>query len=520
MVDEIELLSRFRADIPRPSPDARARAWTAVMAAASEERSAIVAPFGSKKTGTGRLATRPVLALLGALAAVAVALTLALSSVNGTNRAPGTFTTGWEPSHLASRRVPPAGTRALPGGLRLVSYIEGPLWKEGSRQVPPGYLTCPATSACYLLAQTVLTTVGPYPNYYNSVYFSDNGGWTWSSLALPLGLQFTAPLSCPRAMTCVGVGYQGNKNEFVSTDDGGHRWLVSPLRAPANVMTFDCSTVSACSLVTESSYLGPGHPQQFASTSDGGANWYVHSFAADLSISSFSCPSADHCLAIASPLAKSGPTIALVTTDGGHNWTPSRVPGIAPTLSPSGEPGTITAISCASSSSCVVFGSSTYTESLESAAQLPRRCPPDGCLLRDAVNWQATVASTSDGGRRWRIHRVAPVYIGSYTWDYTPGQPDARARYSINTGATGFDLSCPQADDCWLSGPFGLLHSADDGSNWYRAAINHKSGLAQVSCPQPGQCIALGLPNSTVLNHQTIVYSDSVPVYSSISIGH
>ena len=130
-----------------------------------------------------------------------------------------------------SRAVISEGSHSSAGAFRLVSYIEGPQWQKGNEQVPPGYLNCPAVDACYVLAQTVLTTVGPYPNYYNALYFSGDGGASWSALELPPGLEFTTALSCPSAKTCVGVAYQGDKNELVSTTDGGHQWLISPLRA-------------------------------------------------------------------------------------------------------------------------------------------------------------------------------------------------------------------------------------------------------------------------------------------------
>ena len=43
------------------------------------------------------------------------------------------------------------------------------------------------------------------------------------------------------------------------------------------------------------------------------------------------------------------------------------------------------------------------------------------------------------------------------------------------------------------------------------------AGLLQVSCVEPGQCVALGAPTATVLDHQTLVYGHSVPVYSSLT---
>ena len=201
-----------------------------------------------------------VVALVAAVVVTAAVLTVALSVTNRPAHVPGSSTTAWRPGHPVSRAVVSEGAHSSPGAFRLVSYIEGPQWQKGNEQVPPGYLDCPAVDACYVLAQTVLTTVGPYPNYYNAVYFSGDGGASWSSLELPPGLEFTTPLSCPSAETCVGVGYQGEKNELVSTTDGGHQWLISPLRAPAGALYLSCASVSACSLVTGSSYLGPATP--------------------------------------------------------------------------------------------------------------------------------------------------------------------------------------------------------------------------------------------------------------------
>ena len=264
MVDEIELVSQFRSDVPDPSPQARAQAWAAVMTVAAEEaaedgtggRPAAPAPSapvvpgnGSPGSGAGRRPRRHRRGADGGPFAH-----------QPPDHVPGSSTTAWQPGQPVSRAVVSKGAHSSPGALRLVSYIEGPQWQKGSEQVPPGFLDCPAVDACYVLAQTVLTTVGPYPNYYNAVYFSGDGGASWSSLELPPGLEFTTPLSCPSAQTCVGVAYQGEKNELVSTTDGGHQWLISPLRAPAGALYLSCASVSACSLVTGSSYLGPATP--------------------------------------------------------------------------------------------------------------------------------------------------------------------------------------------------------------------------------------------------------------------
>ena len=531
MVDEVEMVRRFRYDVPGPSPQARDQTWAAVMTVAAEEGtrdgtvSALALPPRHRRWSPGNV--RRLTSLVAAVVVIAAVLTVVLSVTNHPNHVPGSITTAWRPGRPVSRAVTSKGVRSSGGALRLVSYIEGPQWQKGNQQVPPGYLDCPAVDACYVLAQTVLTTVGPYPNYYNAVYFSGDGGASWSALELPPGLEFTTPLSCPSAMTCVGVGYQGDKNELVSTTDGGHQWLISPLRAPAGALYVSCASVSVCSLVTGSSYLGPGHPDQFAATTDGGATWSVHNFAADVDITSFTCPSAPDCIVIAgreqggaSPTAKAPPGLALVTTDGGHRWSRSSLPVTTATATSSAEPGDASQLSCSSTSDCSVFADSTFTDTLVGATELPSRCPPDGCVLRDRVTWQPELTSTADGGHTWQVHTGPAVYLGSYTWNYTPGEPGAAARSSGTTGAEGFDLSCPEAADCWLSTPFGqlgLVQTTDGGSHWSTQPLTDKDGFLQVSCLERARCVALGAPTATVLDHQTPLYGHSVPVYSSLT---
>ena len=193
MVDEIELVRQFRSDVPEPSPQARAQAWAAVTAVATEERTLAPVALPHRRRRPPSRRARQLVALAVAVAAVAAVLTVVLSPGGRPSHVPGAFTTAWQPSRPSSRPVSPSGAHNSPGALRLVSYIEGPDWKQGSKQVPPGYLDCPAIDACYLLAQTVLTTVGPFPNYYNAVYFSGDGGASWSSLALPAGLSSPPP---------------------------------------------------------------------------------------------------------------------------------------------------------------------------------------------------------------------------------------------------------------------------------------------------------------------------------------
>ncbi|HXW81902.1 MAG TPA: hypothetical protein VEJ84_20550 [Acidimicrobiales bacterium] len=527
MVDEIQLVRQFRSNVPKPSSEAHLRAWAAVVAAASEAEKATATSRGQVGPRRRRVAWAKWLAALAATAAVAI-VAVELSSAGGAAHVPGASVTPWQASRLASQPVTAAAV-IKPGALRLVSYIEGPTWAKAGREVPAGYLDCPAVDACYVLAQTVPSTAGPYPGYYDALYFSGDGGTSWASLPLPAHLEFTTALSCPGAMVCLGVGYQGAKNEFASTTDGGHQWTLSLLRAPANVMSLTCSSASACNLVTDGS--GAGNAQQFARTTNGGASWYVHDFADSTYLSSLSCPTKSESVAIASSVGattagvpKAKASFALVTINAGRSWSRWNLPSTpAGALAPA-QTGDLSLVSCPDSSHCVVFGGVTTSTNLKDLTKLPTRCPSTGCVLHDETTLRADIASTANAGRRWDLYRPPTLALGSFTFTYIPGQAYVKARYVITTapagpGGASFDLSCPSAGSCWVSGPgpTDLLWTTDGGSHWSRQLIGGDQGLVQVSCPKPGQCVALGAPPETVLNHQTPEYGRSAPVYSSIT---
>ena len=69
-------------------------------------------------------------------------------------------------------------------------------------------------------------------------------------------------------------------------------------------------------------------------------------------------------------------------------------------------------------------------------------------MLHEKATWQPDVATTADGGRHWQVQTGTSLYLGSFTWNYTPGQPGYQAR-AISAAAGPdlgvYDLSCPSA---------------------------------------------------------------------------
>ena len=198
--------------------------------------------------------------------------------------------------------------------------------------------------------------------------------------------------------------------------------------------------------------------------------------------------------------------------------------GAATPLAPT-DPGDLSLLSCSDDSNCVLFGGVTVTYWLQGLQRLPRQCPPDGCVLHEEATWQPDVASTADGGRDWHVSAPTNLDLGSFRWNYTPGEPGYPSRVTVAAAGPNlgtYDLSCTSARDCWLSGegPTGLLATADGGAHWSRQPFSgHKQGLLQVSCPLTAQCVALGAPRLTIRN--SVPFQDnSVPVYSNIATSH
>ena len=135
-----------------------------------------------------------------------------------------------------------------------------------------------------------------------------------------------------------------------------------------------------------------------------------------------------------------GAGAALLTTDGGRSWSSSPLPGGASTPLAPTEPGDLSLLACSDRANCLLFGGSTVTYSLVGLPSLPRHCPPDGCVLREKATWQPDVASTADGGRGWQMHGATSFYLGSFSWNYTPGEPGYLAR--ATSAAAGPTSAC------------------------------------------------------------------------------
>ncbi len=382
---------------------------------------------------------------LGALAgsgAALVVLTLALVTVvvpqRSSNKAP--TTTG------------PRTTLAGPGSRpsttwQLVSDTSSPWRTVGTKSPPRQDLSCPSDNTCYTLGQ-----VAAGSQIVIQLAVTNDGGNSWSSIALPTEMGVLASFSCASADTCAVLGLDlAGDPVFLETTDGGQTWSTQagPPEVKTNPMvdTIDCLSATTCLAVVSS---GKGGTSAALTTSDGGASWSDAALPASFAAFGAQCLSGGTCVVTGFDATPDGSGAALYSTDGGATWSPATVP-----------PGTgiLSGLSCADATDCLTTSFS------------------------DGTTAQSTVLRSTDGGATWTD--VAAI-----------GVPDARVT----------DISCPASTECWASGlivppasgnalPPGLLAlSTDQGQSWQPAQLpDDVRAIVSVSCPSTNKCYAFSV---------------------------
>jgi len=497
MTDEIDLLRRFRDDVPGPGQ----AAWGRAQAAVAEARA-----VGRGARRRWRLPGRRVSVSLGVAIVGAVAAVLIAGVLQGPPALTSSVTTAWQPA----RPLPVAGNgvSAPAGGWRLASYLISRGWQENTAGPEPGVLTCPTASTCYVEGDSATSPSGPAD--MNSFYVSTDGARSWSVLPVPAGVTFTSALACVTATDCAAGGlYYGRQPVYLTTGNGGHSWAVSPLPADVGqVINLDCVSVTTCRGLASVSgkALSPGlgfmADMRFVVTSDGGRHFTVAPFPAGESIQSVSCPTAYHCVAVGvydrldtgmAPDLDHG--VLLTSDDGGLSWRQRAWPaGFGPGPTPE--------VTCPDASHCSMIGF------VERNGTEPD--PPVGYTSgRDAVQY-SVIGFSADGGATWRAS----------TFPRTIPYP------SIDT------LTCPTSATCYAAGGDNIAQrightynggsavvatTNDAGRTWQRVTFAVPAAvpggmqadsfldIGQIECPEANACIAIGVSDQG---------STSTPIYT------
>ena len=327
------------------------------------------------------------------------------------------------------------------------STSNGTSWTTSNLPVGlnPVQISCANSSDCWIIG--------------SGIYYSQDGGSTWSSESEPVGLASGSSLIsifCISSTTCwlITTSYDSSSNSsydsLYQTTDSGSSW--TQLQIPTSYSSFgvqiNCVSTNMCWL------YGVDNGYVYQST-DGGTSWSQVSIASGFSLSGFSCVGTSFCVATGSQASVG---TVYVTADGGSSWTNS-------TISSANYLNTVT---CISVTECWVMGTQTT--------------PP---LER--------IYTTADGGSSWTEQQ--PPSQDSQL-DLTPTSiscMSANVCVGVGLGAGG----------CGGYGPCGggqsfVMVTADGGSTWSEDFNNILSpmqdieNISTIDCTSASNCIAIG----------------------------
>lgn len=175
-------------------------------------------------------------------------------------------------------------------------------------------------------------------------------------------------VACTSSLSCTAVGDEGENELTFAVHWNGTKWTVQATPNPAGMSTprlagVACHSYALCMAVGASDF---GVEQATLGERWSGSKWTVvkttdpstakHS---NNTLVAVSCPSLSRCIAVGNDINKSNAVVTLAESWNGSKWATSPIVG-----SPEGAENLLTAVACASSSSCMAVGysqSSSFT---------------------------------------------------------------------------------------------------------------------------------------------------------------
>jgi photosystem II stability/assembly factor-like uncharacterized protein len=383
---------------------------------------------------------------------------------------------------------------------------------------------CPSVSNCYLAAD-------PWSAGHDRLWRSDDGGGSWSAVALPVGYGAIGDIDCPAALSCRMIdAYE----RVFSTDDGGASWTdwhAPVFVSPGDPVTLSCPTTADCVILLDDASA--------VATHDGGSSWVAESppgYVLDLV-----CPTALRCVGLTSDGLSS--MLGVVGWDiGGAGSSPFAFPVSVADI----------ALSCAGLH-CVALGPTTDRLSMlavhtddggvtwrEAARHTSASIGGVSCVdamrcmaavTTESVDWEVagSVRVTSDGGATWgsrtgpigwnRVDAVECMRTGRCVVlrnaRFSDFRPEARVAWSDDFGSTWHEtdppagesfrlnptVSCSVDGRCFLSSDDALFLSNDAGATW-SLVFGGEFGVSYApgTCDGAGVCMTVRrLPSSSEL---------------------
>ncbi len=521
-MDNLELLERLGAVEP-PDLMVTARVAAALEGAGSQ---------GGRNIGilshSLRLRRRPVLTVALVVIVIAVAAVTFLTTGGGLT---SPITSSWQPGHSMSNGSG-GSSHSRFGTWELVDDVLSGTWQQNVSGPPPGYFTCPDTSACYAMSGSYASAEASAATS-ESLYASTDFGSTWTDYPMPSGFLSTSPLVCSDATDCAAGGTYNSQPVLVTTSDGGHSFVIDPLPAgDGAIYSLSCPSTQFCAGLVAKNADPNMVPEDatLLTTIDGGAQFSDSSIIPGDSMERIVCSSDVACTTIGVSDSQgindwtSG--VSAVTINGGQTWSAGSFPvGFGVNY--------LSQISCADAQHCSAIGNiempianppacATIKPSLPASAPTT---PPEQSAAVAAISKleydyaiaayqgadSTTFACESGGSGYTIITDIASTSNGGLTW--TPEQLPRDVPQPQLSG-----ISCPSDSECWASGSAAipqqigsgynegssvLLGTTNAGASWSKVIFSVPNGspnfdgqsflsAAFISCPSINDCAANG----------------------------
>jgi hypothetical protein len=307
-------------------------------------------------------------------------------------------------------------------------------WAVSAPPVSLTALSCPTVSLCVAVDSggTVLTSADPA-----------GGSSTWATTEFANPNAF-ADVSCPSASLCVAVAFEGDVATSKHPNGGSAAWTSLHVDGGNPLVGVSCASESLCAAVD-------GFGNVVTSSRPAAGGWTTRDIG-DSGVNGVACPSTSLCIA-----ASGGGGVAVSEHPGGQASSWSVSPAVSP--DPDGASPVITAVSCASASSCVAVGFYLACDGM------PFYCfPVDGWFV-------ATTTDPDAGGAAWRTTRFV---TGGPEWD------------AVSCPTTTFCVAVDSAGNAVTStNPTGGTYA------WTTSNIDGRNTLNGVSCVSRKLCVAV-----------------------------
>jgi photosystem II stability/assembly factor-like uncharacterized protein len=372
---------------------------------------------------------------------------------------------------------------------RLTDATSQPGWaRQPTIGSDPDRLSCPSTTTCYVAGLSA-----PMPNGIQTtslqavVEVTHDGGVTWHQSLLPSAGILISSITCPTADTCMLLGGASdaalNTQTMFRTTNGGQGWTTLPLPGGLGhaALLLSCATALDCdSMQGEPGPVGIGGVRYISNvTTDGGHTWSSSAMPGTFRGYALECNAQDFCIAggeeptsyrITDPSSQGDPAAVFYSSNGGVTWSRASVPAGG---------NLITSLSCADPSHCMAVDDRNVGRT-------------SGVLISD------------NGGQTWSASPSRNLTPLNLVW-----------------------ISCPSDSDCWVSGsllPAGngeatplqgvILSTHDGGQTWTSERVPTDRGvllgtIGPISCAVVSDCLALAnTPSSSSSLGQQVVLAN------------